>query len=356
MAGGTSPSVTERARACLIGGALGDGIGWGGGRIEFCTDPAEIGRLLGAGEAWQPLRTAAGEIEVSDDTQMTLFSLAGLMDALADGITDADGVRERVRDAYLAWYATQGHDGRFQPGTTAASLAADRRLRARRAPGGTCLSALAGGGHGRVDTAVNDSKGCGGVMRVAPFGLIERFSPEEAFEHAAHAAAITHTHPSGYLSAGAMAALVRLLLDGADPRSAVRHVLALTGEWQSNVAPVDRYRHETVTAIEAALSLADRVRAGEPHAPALLTTHLGEGWTGEQALAIGLYAVLVADSFPDAIGWGAMHRGDSDSTASLAGQLWGAWRGFDTMPDEWIAALDVHAPLTLLLDRLPGWP
>lgn len=53
-------------------------------------------------------------------------------------------------------------------------------------------------------------------------------------------------------------------------------------------------------------------------------TVLGEGWVGEEALAIGVYAALKAESFMDAIIIAANHDGDSDSTASIAGQIWGA--------------------------------
>jgi len=57
-----------------------------------------------------------------------------------------------------------------------------------------------------------NSKGCGGVMRVAPVGLVSKgFQPEQTFQLAAEAAACTHGHPSGYLSAGAMAGMVRFL-------------------------------------------------------------------------------------------------------------------------------------------------
>jgi ADP-ribosylglycohydrolase len=52
-------------------------------------------------------------------------------------------------------------------------------------------------------------------MRVAPVGLVAGYqTPEEAFHLAAEAAALTHGHPSGYLSAGMMAAIVRLPVEG----------------------------------------------------------------------------------------------------------------------------------------------
>ena len=70
------------------------------------------------------------------------------------------------------------------------------------------MSALGNGGKGSIDHPLNNSKGCGGVMRVAPIGLVPNgFKPEQTFQLAAEAAACTHGHPSGYLSAGAMAIL-----------------------------------------------------------------------------------------------------------------------------------------------------
>jgi hypothetical protein len=47
---------------------------------------------------------------------------------------------------------------------------------------------------------------------------------------------------------------------------------------------------------------------------------------GEEALAIALYSVLVAGSYVETIRIASNHDGDSDSTASIAGQLWGLER------------------------------
>ena len=73
----------------------------------------------------------------------------------------------------------------------------------RRAPGNTCLSALAGDGGISADYLkhpVNQSKGCGGIMRVAPLAL--RCRPGESWSgslreldlEGAQLAAITHGH------------------------------------------------------------------------------------------------------------------------------------------------------------------
>lgn len=65
--------------------------------------------------------------------------------------------------------------------------------------------------------------GCGGIMRVAPCGLFVHgsfsfLSPDEkanlAFRLGCLAAAVTHTHPSGWLSSGCQAAIISRILSG----------------------------------------------------------------------------------------------------------------------------------------------
>ena len=72
---------------------------------------------------------------------------------------------------------------------------------------------------------------------------------------------------------------------------------------------------------------------------------LGEGWTGDEALAIALYAAASADSVEDAVRIAANHDGDSDSTASIAGQLRSPASG-DVLPRyDWARPLDLYDPL-----------
>jgi ADP-ribosyl-[dinitrogen reductase] hydrolase len=74
-------------------------------------------------------------------------------------------------------------------------------------------------------------------------------------------------------------------------------------------------------------------------------TSLGAGWVGEEALAIGLCSAMVADSFEECISLAANHDGDSDSTASIAGQLFGARHGLKVLPAEAVYRLDALEPL-----------
>lgn len=68
---------------------------------------------------------------------------------------------------------------------------------------------------------------------------------------------------------------------------------------------------------------------------------LGEGWVGEEALAIALYSANQAARFGEAVRIGANYDGDGDSTASIAGPLWGAEYGLSGIPNAWMRRLDV---------------
>jgi len=163
----------------LKSGALGDAFGY---EVEF-DSWQKIKARFGETGITQPV-THGAKILVSDDTQMTLFTLEALVrssEAVAE--CDVDRLVDAIRLAYLDWLNTQGEVVRgFK---IAGTIAADSRLRHRRAPGDTCLAALNAGGDGSPEKPLNDSKGCGGVMRVAPLGLLTDFDPAQVAQLAA---------------------------------------------------------------------------------------------------------------------------------------------------------------------------
>jgi ADP-ribosylglycohydrolase len=170
---------------------------------------------------WAPAYGGLGTI--TDDTQMTLFTAEGLIRGwVRECFTGITSYADVTAHAYLRWLQTQG--GR--PGCDIGFgvdepswLFQQRQLHSRRAPGNTCLSAL------RVMSALgrparNDSKDCGGVMRVAPVGLFawrrgHTDSPQHAFQLGTELAALTHGHPTGALTGGVLAVLILALTDGA---------------------------------------------------------------------------------------------------------------------------------------------
>ena len=232
-------SREEKALAVLLGGAVGDAFGY---EVEF-DSISKIRTRFGASGITEPI-PHDGKLIVSDDTQMTLFTLEGMLQALSKDDFSVKSCVDSIRLAYLDWLGTQGGSVRGK-----GWLAAQPEMHARRAPGNTCMSALSAGGNGSISHPINNSKGCGGVMRVAPIGLVSKgLKPEQTFQLAAEAAAFTHGHPSGYLSAGAMATMVRFLAEGADLRSATDQSLAILRSY-------DRH-DETEAAIKKAIALA----------------------------------------------------------------------------------------------------
>ena len=79
-----------------------------------------------------------------------------------------------IHHAYFRWLLTQGERPRSDlEVATDGWLYAVRSLHSRRAPGNTCLNALIAS-ETLGTPARNDSKGCGGVMRVVPIGFFAK--------------------------------------------------------------------------------------------------------------------------------------------------------------------------------------
>lgn len=323
----------DKFLGCLLGGAIGDALG---GAIEFYSIAAirdTFGSLGVTGYA--PAYGLAGGA-ITDDTQMTLFTLEGLLEATRSG---ADPVAA-VADAYQRWRGTQTTS---VPAENATGLLAEPVLYARRAPGMTCLSALDNIAHGAdigtPGSPINNSKGCGGVMRAAPAGMFAA-DAVEAFGLGAHLAAITHGHPSGYLSAGALAAIVREIFHGATLDEALDTAEDVLVGWAGHA--------ETLGALREARFLA---RAGRPTPETV--ERLGGGWTGEEALAIGVYAALAATTVTTAILVAVNHSGDSDSTGSICGNILGALHGSASLPAAWVDGLEGRDLIVSLARQIP---
>jgi ADP-ribosylglycohydrolase/protein-tyrosine phosphatase len=323
-----------RVLGSLLAGAAGDAAGY---LVEF-DDIGAIRRQHGP-EGMRLGDLILEPLPASDDTQMTLFTVEGLLAARSAGKTSADEIEHCIREAYLDWFGTQRPTSRRPVGM----LARDRRFHHNRAPGMTCISALqCGGGSLSIlpGLRLNDSKGCGTVMRTAPIGWFRDWTVEAAFDLGMRASAITHSHPTGYIAGGAMAAMVRLLVDGHSLLDAANQARALAAGVTGG--------EETVAAIDAAIKLAG---SASPASPETVET-LGGGWVAEEALAVGLYAALRGDTMSRTLEIGINHSGDSDSTASIAGQLRGAAEGIRGIPFDLLRKIDLLDPILEMANRV----
>ncbi|MDA3647248.1 ADP-ribosylglycohydrolase family protein [Saccharopolyspora indica] len=335
--GDSAPSLTERVLGCFLGGALGDSLG---SDLEFITAEAITARFGPEGPSG--LREAYGvRGAITDDTQMTLFTAEGLIrGSVANRVLGSDDPLPEVQLAYQRWLHTQGVDWDAAAGAFLADYPAPDGwlievpgLFATRAPGKTVWRALARFGDGKpagsFTERVNDSKGCGGVMRAAPAALWST-DPAEVFRLAARTAAVTHSHPAGYHSAGALAVIVQQALLGRGLDDGVWLALQVLETWEDH--------EETSAALKAAVALAE---AGEP-TPEQVAEQLGGGWVGEEALAIAVCAALVGEDVEQALRIAVHHDGDSDSTGAICGNIVGALHGVAALPVDWLAELELR--------------
>ncbi|WP_301127740.1 ADP-ribosylglycohydrolase family protein [Streptomyces cacaoi] len=324
----------SRVRGCLLGGAVGDALGAG---VEF--DSLDAIRAAHGPQGVTDYVTAYGRRgAVTDDTQMTLFTVDGLIRAHVRRDTGAWHPPTDVHAAYRRWAATQRDWGPDERREEDGWLAREEWLYARRAPGNACLTGLADDRMGTLENPKNPgSKGCGTVMRSAPFGLLVGWEPQLVFQLAVECAAQTHGHPTGCLAAGAFATIVHGLARGESLDAAVQRTL---------VQLATRPGHEETT--EALKHALGAVRQGMPSPERVAA--LGEGWTAEEALAMGVYCALVAEDVRHGLLLAVNHGGDSDSTGSICGNLLGAIHGETALPPAWVAELEGRSTILELAD------
>ena len=69
-------------------------------------------------------------------------------------------------------------------------------------------------------------------------------------------------------------------------------------------------------------------------------SRLGEGWVGDEAIAIAIFCALrYQDNLPHCLSTAVTHKGDSDSTGAIAGNILGAWLGAEAIPADWLKTI-----------------
>ena len=328
--------VPDSIRGCLMAGAAGDALGY---EVEFMSRRSILSRF-GENGITKFALDSNGKALISDDTQMTLFTANGMLMGLTRGYMRGIGGRPEkyVDGAYLDWYYTQ--TGRkcemliddWHP-TWLRDLPEMAQLRA---PGNTCLSACEN--LFRHEEVRNNSKGCGGIMRVAPMALLVDQSPdsgryycslEDLAEGGCYIAEQTHQHPLGFLPAGLLTVLLYKLLPltPAQAQDNIDNIVSETlsildvirvGKYEEDKKYLKELTEKAVRLAHSDISDADAIR------------ELGEGWVAEETWAIALYcAIRHIDSVEDAIIASVNHDGDSDSTGSVCGNIMGSIYGYE---------------------------
>lgn len=340
------PDKKDRIRGCLFGGAAGDALGY---PVEFMTESQIRSRFGEAGITAYELDASSGKALISDDTQMTLFTADGLLFGSTRGYLRGVGAPPSfyVSMAYSDWLWTQENAFGQRPDVSVSWLLDVPELYSRRAPGNTCLSALrARKVQSFVDRfmvpPINNSKGCGGVMRVAPLCVLRN---GQAANEAAEAAAITHGHPLGYIPAAILAHMIHCLVyEGSDIVKGLENAISISERLFRDEA----FFKDMVKLLDKAVKLADNGLSDLVN-----IRSLGEGWVSEEALAIAVYCSLRhKDSFSDGIIAAVNHNGDSDSTGAITGNILGALLGFEAIDTIWKKNLELSDVILEIADDL----
>ena len=340
-------TLQDRIRGSLIGGAIGDALGY---PVEFIYSYEEIQKRYGergitrldTNQHWLGEDEQVGKAVVSDDTQMTLFTANGLLNAKRLKINP----KYAICMAYIEWYLTQ--IGKWSNKFKDCWIARIPEMNHRRGPGHTCMSSLYSIYRGH--DPVNDSKGDGGVMRVAPiplYALVDgRMSIADSDRLAGDAAEITHQHPLGYIPAALVAHIIyRLAEDEMPTRKSLEDYIHEGMEAMEKLFP--NYPYDVKYMGELANKAIALAENDQPDVTNIES--IGGGWTGEEALAIAIYcSVRHFDNFEDAMIAAVNHGGDSDST----GNILGAVVGYEAIPQFFKDDLELHDVILHMADDL----
>jgi len=299
---------SDNVKGLIFGLAIGDALGY---PTEFMT----LGRIKSDfgpdGITDYPKLPAL----FTDDTQMSIAVAEAL---IKTGDQDLETIMEAVKDECIKW--------RHSPENN-------------RAPGNACLagvSAMERGVHW-TESGVADSKGCGSAMRVAPIGYFYQHDPEKLKQVARASGICTHGHRTAVAASIGAAYLVKLALDGIEPDRMIPETLSFT-------AGISREFDTALSKVSECLDWPNEEDA---------LKHLGEGWIGEEAVALALYCFLkYPGDYTKTVLRGANTNGDSDSVACIAGGISGAYLGIDAIPDKWINNIEKMQYLHSLADRL----
>lgn len=342
--------LQNKIRGSITGGAIGDALGY---PVEFVYSFNDICARYGKegitefDMSYPWLESEEKKALFSDDTQMTLYTVEGLLEAERNG----KPIAPTVCNAYLAWYAHQA--GRKVKISYQSKLSEIEELNQNRAPGNTCLSALAAIHAGKEPQ--NASKGCGGIMRVAPVGLYgaaHDWSPADTARLAGELAELTHLHPLSTYSSATLAVIVQLCASSEDAvdkemfKGIVDKSLKIVSDvYGADAAAMDEFRK----IVGNAMSLEDDPQSDWQ----IIEDRIGEGWVAEETLAIALFSTLRhVDDFTGCLISAVNHGGDSDSTGAVAGNIIGAILGDDAIPGKFKKEIQLRDLLLHAADDL----
>jgi ADP-ribosylglycohydrolase len=183
-------------------------------------------------------------------------------------------------------------------------------------------------------------------MRVAPIGLYYHSDPSELRLAAWASSLVTHAHPTALVSAEVTGFCISWAVAGVAPSEYWDRIKALQTDsvqawepvlgksWQraGYASPKDYL----MQGWKELLFEFDKIPLAMAKDSSDICDILGGGWGSDEALACALACVLrFPKDYAAAIKRGANTGGDSDSIASIAGAISGAYLGQNAVPKDW---------------------
>lgn len=338
-------SLRDKFAGCLLGGAVGDALGYPVEFLKLDDIIEEYGK-----DGIKEHKLYNGKALISDDTQMTMYTACGLLKGYTRFATRGimGDWAEYVHRAYLDWWHTQFEVYGKPVELGACWLRNVPELYSCRAPGNTSLSVLENSKCGKTYSPINNSKGCGGVTRVAPVGLyLPRHLKciEDVDRIGAEVAAITHGNPLGYIPAAALVHIIAKATTSEDSlEEIIKDATSVVGRLYKDKEGADIFElfmNKAVALAHEDVQSVDAIR------------ELGEGWLGLEALSIAVYCALrYENDFEMAIRTAVNHDGDSDSTGAIVGNILGSYHGISVVPEKFLENLELRDVMDILIDDL----
>jgi poly(ADP-ribose) glycohydrolase ARH3 len=293
---------------CLIGAAIGDGLGaW------------REGRRIAEKEDIESLAARVEELVYTDDTHMTI----GVAESLIQS-RGFDGAH--MAQTFIKNYETEPWRG-YGPGPPRVF-----RMIKSGEPWDSAASKIYRGG----------SFGNGAAMRVAPVGLLYSDNPAKLREIAYKSSSITHSHELGKEGAAlqAYAVALALALNAPSDEKVDREAFLLKLQ---NLAQTQLYK-EKIANTKELLGEQDRAR---------VVAVLGNGIEALNSVPTAIYCFLKQPkSYKDSVIYAISLGGDTDTIASMAGAISGAYLGVEAIPQEWRLKLENKAYIEDLAEKL----
>lgn len=291
---------------CLIGAAIGDGLGaW------------REGRRIAEKEDIASLAERVEELAYTDDTHMTI----GVVESLIQS-RGFDG--EHMAQTFIKNYETEPWRG-YGPGPPRVF-----RMIKNGEPWDSAASKIYRGG----------SFGNGAAMRMAPVGLLYSDNPAKLREIAYKSSSITHSHELGREGAALQAYAVALALNTPSDEEIDREAFLLKLQ---NFAQTQLYK-EKIANTKELLGEQDRAR---------VVAVLGNGIEALNSVPTAIYCFLKQPkSYKDSVIYAISLGGDTDTIASMAGAISGAYLGIEAIPQEWRLKLENNAYIEDLAEKL----